>query len=278
MRYLWIVLTVLWPGIAAAQEDIHLGLYGRVDSTDPLVVAGVAVTVPEALPLISPLGQGAPVQAGDILALRLRLEGDRLTAVRMLEIFPVVGPVTSVAEGTAIVMGTEVHVPQGADVRRGRRVALSGFWSGQRLIATNVRGADGGFGHLTGVVDAETQTIGGSELRGAKRPEDGFGGGLWILSGAPEEGGLRVQLLGQGLFGGPVAMALWQGHATAPVASQTYQIFGTAVTGTARDAQMPQPGALITRCAVADRVVDVAPEGLDLPFAALGCARHIPAE
>jgi hypothetical protein len=62
------------------------------------------------------------------------------------------------------------------------------------------------------------------------------------------------------------------------VASQTYMIEGTGVVGTARDAQMPQAGALLIRCARDDRIVKAAPAGLEPAFLALGCAKHTPAE
>lgn len=84
--------------------------------------------------------------------------------------------------------------------------------------------------------------------------------------------------MSQGVFGGPVDVALWQGYASAPIASQTYMIHGTGIIGTARDAEMPAAGALVQRCVIGGRVLRAAPEGSELAFAALGCATRVPAE
>ncbi len=87
-----------------------------------------------------------------------------------------------------------------------------------------------------------------------------------------------MRLLSKGVFGRAVELVLWQGHASLPVASQTYTIHGTGIIGTARDAQMPDAGALIVRCVFQGHVVRTAPDGFDAAYEALGCARDTPAE
>jgi hypothetical protein len=136
----------------------------------------------------------------------------------------------------------------------------------------------GWFGHLTGVINDTELRLGGSDLGDAQVPSEGFGGSIWILSGNPKSTGLGVTLSAKGVFGGDVALALWQGHASSPIASQTYMIHGTGVTGTARDALMPEVGKLITRCAREGRIVHSAPDGVEVAYAALGCATHIRAD
>lgn len=273
-----LIATLLSPPVLA-QEGMALGIFGMVEQASPLVVAGREIVVPKGLPVISPLGQGQTLTEGDTLAIRVELVAGALTARRILEVYPIVGPVSSVSGDTATLMGSPVYVPAGASVKKGRWIAVSGFWSGQKVITTRLRNLDGGgFAHLTGIVDHETVAVGGSDLRSAQVPTNGFGSEVWTFSGSPDGQGLRVQLMAKGVFGGKVEMVLWQGHASLPIASQTYMIHGSNIIGTARDAQMPEAGSMVTGCARDGRVVTDTPVGLEVAFAALGCARHIPAD
>lgn len=283
MRLLLLLIGLLLTSPVQADDLRRLGVFGVVESTDPLVVAGREIFVPDGVRAISPLGPGQAVAQGDTLAVVVTVVEGRLVAVRMLEFFPVVGPVREVRDGAATIMGTTVHLPPDIRLKAGKWVALSGLWSGEQVITTKVRRVDwDGFGQLAGTVDlAEADQplrIGSSAVSGGNLPEDGFGAGIWTLSGQPDATGLRVRLVSKGVFGGKVDMVLWQGHASLPVASQTYMIHGTGVIGTAPDAQMPAAGALVARCAVKGRVVRAAPEGLETAFDALGCARHIQAD
>lgn len=280
MRVLVFLLCVLTALPVRAQDALRLGVFGVVESVDPLVVAGREIGMPEGVRVISPLGPGHVIGEGDTLAVVVAIEDGRLVAVRVLEFFPVVGPVTEVKGATARVMGTVVHLPPDVSVKSGQWVALSGLWSGEQVITTRLRRVDwDGFAQLAGVIEASDPVrIGSSSVMGAQAPQDGFGDEIWMFSGQPEPEGLRVRLLSKGVFGGKVDLMLWQGHASLPVASQTYMIHGTGVTGTATDALMPAPGALITRCAVQGRVIKAAPEGMEAAFGSLGCARHIPVD
>jgi len=268
----WMVATGL-PAVA----EVRLGIFGQVQALTPLVVAGQTIVWPEGRAVLSPLGQTS-VALGDTLAIAASLDDGALIAQRVMMIYPLIGPVDRAADGSVAVMGSRVVVPDGATVTPGTWVAVSGLWNEGKVIATRLRPVEaGGFGHLAGQVEEAGNRIGGSMLSVGRRPEAGFDGGIWMLTGLPGSEGLDVQLLVRGVFGGPVDLALWQGYASGPVASQTYTIRGTGVVGAARDAQMPQAGALVTRCARGSRVVQAAPEGLDAAFEALGCARHTPA-
>lgn len=277
---LWLTLIyLLFTMPARAEDGPQFGVFGMVEQLSPLVVAGLQIAVPEDVPLISLLGQGEPITLGDTLALRLAVDEGRLTAKRMLEIYPIIGPVSKVVGDTAVVMGSGVHLPPDVSVKKGQWVAASGFWSGEKVITTRLHKLSGGwFGHLTGVINYAESRLGGSDLGDAQVPLEGGDGAIWILSGNPESTGLGVTLSAKGVFGGDVALALWQGHASSPIASQTYMIHGTGVTGTARDALMPEVGKLITRCAREGRIVHSAPDGLEVAYAALGCATHIRAD
>lgn len=279
MCRLMILMCILVGSLAQAEEVSRLGIFGLVESVTPLVVAGQQITLSDDQRVISPLGPNQSIGLGDTLAIAAQIVDGQLSATRILEIYPAVGPVTAVKGKTATVMGTAVHVPPDTEVKVGMWVALSGFWSGGTVITTNVRRAEaGGFGHLTGMIDEESLQLGGSDVHAAQWPDNGFGRDIWLLSGTPDETGLRVRLMAKGVFGGPVDLALWQGYASAPIASQTYVIHGTGITGTAHDAQMPKVGALVTRCAHEGRVLHVAPDGVQLAFDLLGCSRRILAD
>ncbi|KEJ91084.1 hypothetical protein [Sulfitobacter donghicola] len=277
---LWLsVLFLLFVTSAQADGAKQFGVFGVVERLSPLTVNGQEIVIPDEVPIISLLGQGQKIGLGDTLALRVTLKDDVLTAVRVLEVYPVIGPISGVEGGTATVMGSPVYLPPDASVRRGQWVAVSGFWSGEKVITTRLQKLSGGwFGHLTGVVDPTEMRLGGSELRNVEPPTNGFGNSIWMLSGGPQTGGLDVRLMAKGVFGGAVEMALWQGHASLPIASQTYLIYGSGIIGTAQDAQMPVGGSLIRRCAQNGRVLKTAPEGLEDAFGALGCAIDTQAE
>ena len=115
-------------------------------------------------------------------------------------------------------------------------------------------------------------------MTGIPLSEDGFGTDIWLLSGTPKGKSLAARLSSKGLFGGAVDLALWEGYASLPVASQTYVIYGTGISGSASDAQMPQAGELIRRCVKDNRTVKAPPEGLHTAFIVLGCARHTRAD
>jgi hypothetical protein len=264
---------------ACAEDMPRLGIYGLVDSVSPLVVAGKQINLPDGYRVISPLGPSKSIELGDTLAITAEALGGQLHATRILEIYPIVGPVSAVRETVATVMGSAVHIPPDTSIKVGEWIALSGLWSGDTVITTNIRRVEGGgFGHLAGVIDEANLQIGSSDVRDAQWPDDGFVRDIWLLSGTPDETGLSVRLMAQGVFGSPVDMVLWQGYASAPIASQTYAIHGTGVIGTAHDAEMPTAGTLIIRCSQAGRVLHAAPDGMQQSYDALECARRIQAD
>jgi hypothetical protein len=278
--WLWqVVFCLLLVTSAQAQEAPRLGVFGTVENAAPLIVAGREIVVPIGLGVISPLGPGQVILQGDTLAVRAALVDGQLVAERMMQVFPVIGPMRVVAGTLATIMGTQVDLSPDLAAADGQWVAVSGLWSGERVVATHLRRVESSsFAQLVGAVDPDTGRIGGSSLKGGQAPADGYGSDIWSLSGAPDAEGLRIALQSKGAFGRPVELELWQGYASPPVASQTYVIHGAGITGTARDAQMPQSGALIMRCVHQGRVVHEAPDGFDAAFSALTCARHTPAE
>ena len=276
---LWPILTyVLMTASAQAQEPVRLGVFGMVSSIVPLVVAGRQIEEADRIPVISILGSKEAIAVGDTLAVVVKQGDEGLVAERIFEIYPVVGPVREVSGDTATIMGSFVHIPPDSEIRVGQWLAVSGFWSGTKAITSNFRSFGGGIAQLVGAVDQEGITVGGSLISNTKAPLDGYSDDVWVFSGSPQGDGLQVRLMSKGVFGRQVDLAVWEGYASEPIASQTYMIHGSSVIGTARDPQMPAAGTLIARCVRQGRVVDVAPEGMEAAFEALACARHTPAD
>lgn len=247
-----------------AQDTFNIGIFGAVQSVTPLVVGGQVVDVPEGLPVLSALGVGQQIATGDTLAVTAVFDGEGLRARRLLEIYPVAGLVETVTEDTAIVLGSEVHLPRHSGVRAGDWIVASGFWSGAKVITQRLRIAqDAELAQLTGAFDPSDAggvlRLGGSLVIDASLPDGGVDDDIWILNGEAHGDGLRVRMMTKGVFAGVMDLELWEGHASAPVASQTYMIHGTAIYGASHEAEMPAPGALIRVCAREGRVVRSAP-------------------
>jgi len=276
MQRFVIVLWLTMASVVHAQESPRLGIFGTVSSVDPLVVAGERIEKPEAVGVISPLGPKQSIALGDTFAIRAELRAGKLEAERMLAIYPIAGPVRAVEGQLADIMGTKIHIPPSESMKKNLWYAVSGLWSGDTIITTNLRRLDGsGFAHLTGVLAGdETRQIGSSTVTGVPLSEVNSGTDIWLLSGTPKAKSLAVRLSSKGLFGGAVDLALWEGYASLPVASQTYAIYGTGITGSESDAQMPEAGELIRRCVKDNRTVKSPPDGLHTAFIVLGCARH----
>ncbi|MEP1944206.1 MAG: hypothetical protein ABJJ03_13980, partial [Sulfitobacter sp.] len=190
MRRLLVLLCVVMGVPAQAQTVQRLGVFGLVESLEPLVVAGQQITLPDDLRLISPLGPDQEIALGETLAVTAQLVDGQVLATRMLQIFAVVGPVGVVHGQSATVMGSEVHIPPDLSLKSGKWVAISGLWSGETVITTKVRevGA-GGFAHLVGVMSEEGLRLGGSGVWNGSTPQEGFGQSIWSVSGAPVDDG-----------------------------------------------------------------------------------------
>lgn len=278
MRFWSILIYILTSNTVYAESSLRLGIFGTVDAVSPLVVAGREVEANPSIPIINLLGPNMAIVKGDTLAIVAHLKDGKLIAERILEIYPVIGPVSDVSGETAQIMGSAIHIPSDINIKVGQWLAVSGLWSGAKAITSNVRRFEGGIAQLAGVVEVEQNAVGGSVISTREAPSDGYGSAVWSFTGMPTATGLEVRLMSKGVFGREVDFALWQGYASGPIASQTYMIYGSGIVGAATDARMPIAGELLARCVHKGRVVEVAPKGLEAAFAALDCVRHIRVE
>ncbi|MEH6648139.1 hypothetical protein [Sulfitobacter sp.] len=104
MRVLLLSIMTFLACAAQAEEAVRLGIFGVVDSVAPLTVAGREISAPKDLPVISPQGSGQEIAVGDTLAIVVRPEGGKLVATRILEVFPIVGPLRDVTPAEVVLL------------------------------------------------------------------------------------------------------------------------------------------------------------------------------
>lgn len=247
-----------------AEAPLRIGIFGIVDQVAPLVVAGTAIAKDADLPVLSALGPEQRMSVGDTVAVRATFENGLLRAERILEVYAVAGPITARDGNAANVLGTPVHVPIGSDPQIGEWVALSGLWSGEKVITTAMHpGEVGGLAQISGVfelqVDMAVERMGRTAVVGTELPQGDFDDAVWTLTGVPEGDALRVYTMARGLFGAPMDMELWEGYASGPVASETWMVHGTGIYGYDREADMPATGTQVRVCAAHGKVLRTPP-------------------
>lgn len=132
-----------------------VGIVGTVTGApaEGLQVNGLTVgTTPETLlgGGFGPAGplEGAPIPAGHVVEIAAVRDAGRLVAREIEPIFALAGPVEAIdpAERELVVMGADVVVPRDAvlppaglaAIRPGQRVAISGLWRGETLVASRI--------------------------------------------------------------------------------------------------------------------------------------------
>lgn len=267
----------------AQQQALRVGVMGRVTALDPLQIAGLSVEIAQDMPVISPLGprNGSTLRVGHTLALTLEEAGESWAVKRALHLYPLVGPVDKVEGGRLQVMGSAV-LPGSAEmfegIAQGNWVGISGLWQEGGVLASRAGTIPAtGFAQLTGSYvapeeDTQNARIGGTEILGELEDEVQTGD-LWVLSGSPQKGALRVGLKSSRVFAGTVDMVLAEGFASAPIASETFTLLGTGLIGHARESEMPQGDTPGLYCAVHGVILRKVPQDARLAtlVAKLGC-------
>ena len=164
--------AALFPARAPGQTrpvDLGVGIVGTVteSSAGRVMVNGLEVATPPGAMLhggmrpAGPLGS-APVAPGHVVEIAAETEEGRLIAREIEPIFAVAGPVEAIkpAERRLLIMGADVMVPDEAvlpaggfgALRPGQRVAVSGLWRGEELVASRIEPASGAEAVASGVV------------------------------------------------------------------------------------------------------------------------------
>ena len=118
---------------------------------------------------------GRPARASDLRighVVTLLAEGPQtgLATKAIAVTHEVIGPVESIEDGRAVVLGQDVILPKGAKVKEGQTIAVSGLrLPDQTIVASLIEKAPAGAALVTGVVDQNAQgalTIGNLSVRG----------------------------------------------------------------------------------------------------------------
>lgn len=254
----------LWPAVAvgeASDSTLRVGLFGVVTGETELHLNGQKLPLDPKTPVINPLGliRGQDVKAGDVLALTIEVSSERWTVLRAMQIFAVIGPATKKTTDQMAILGNDVLPLAGEKLTKGRWAAVSGFWQDNRIVDAHVTQVSAtGFAHISGPI-APPQSIGNFEIgqtglvrMKAKDPKEGQ---LWLVSGPALEAGIRADLMTQGLFSGRLDLVVMEGYASAPIASETYEVFGTGLIGYAKESDMPSPKTRAIFCGINGKVV-----------------------
>lgn len=277
---LWLAVSSVWAEDAA---PLRVGVIGTITALDPVQINGLTLEVGEDTPVLSPLGprNGLTLRVGHTMAVTLEVAGDGWDIKRLLHVYPLIGPVSTITDGTLDVMGSIVVAGSPATfegISAGNWVGISGLWRGEQLIASRAGAISAtGFAQLSGsYVAAEEETgnpkIGGTEINGPL-PAETDTADMWVLSGTPSDTALKILLSSPRLFVGEVDMVLAQGFASAPIASETFMLLGTGLIGHAKDSDMPRQDSPIIRCAIGRVILQKPPEEIPLAELAsrLGC-------
>ncbi|MEO1249809.1 MAG: DUF5666 domain-containing protein, partial [Pseudomonadota bacterium] len=118
------------------------GIVGTLADFGSLIVNGIRIET-DAQTLITDafgtIGE-SDLAVGDSLTMEASPGANGLVARRVHVTHPIIGPVEQIGSGRVRIAGVEVEVEPGAEVSVtvGRRVAVSGIWAGDRVIASRI--------------------------------------------------------------------------------------------------------------------------------------------
>ncbi|MEM9249318.1 MAG: DUF5666 domain-containing protein [Pseudomonadota bacterium] len=201
------------------------GLYGTVTSLNLLALDGQRLYLPDEIRIASVLGETDPatLRLGEVLIVEAVQARDGLCALNAAKFLPIVGQVDELdaLAGTLSVLGTTVTLSSKtviedtsgnslaqADVPAGATVAVSGIWSGTRVVASHLRvlpRSQRAFASVTGPLRRGSDgglVVGSTPLTTAVGIQ---AGGLIAAVGQLRDGALQVQTLRPELAAAPGA-------------------------------------------------------------------------
>lgn len=160
------------PQLAPAQERQAeggiggTGIVGVLTDFGSLIVGGQLVETTartEITDAFGPLSESA-LAIGDSLTVEAAGPAGALVARRVHVTYPVVGAVTAVSGGVAVINGVRVVLPAtGPALSVGDRVAVSGVWRGRTVVASRISAARAGLDVVSGDV---TNALRGTQVGG----------------------------------------------------------------------------------------------------------------
>lgn len=251
------------------------GIFGTVTALGSLRVNGLRVETGPGTILEASAGG---VRPGEVVAVEAERDGAALRARRVAVFEPLLGPADILPDGGLAVLGTPVRmgaevplraadgvaVPRSA-LRPGTRVAVSGLWQGDAVVATSLR-LDPGEGPATLRGQLRRRgfawQVGGTRLRFPGPVGDLGEEGFVTLRGAPGPDGLLVESLDErplGVFTRRVAALSVEGFAARNRGAPGFHLSGFGLPFDATSPAVPPTGErrlLLGRYGAAFRVVD----------------------
>ncbi len=187
------------------------GIVGTLADFGSLIVNGLSIETDAETLVIDAFGAigESDLAVGDSLTMEASPGPGGLVARRVHVTHPIIGPVERIGSDQLQIAGVAVKVEPGAEVAvtLGRRVAVSGIWAGDRVIASRIaERPDPEVSVLAGAVKALPAggdlAIGGVPLRfkpGVERP---VVGGFVTVRGFVGPDGFEVVSFGEGRFTG----------------------------------------------------------------------------
>jgi hypothetical protein len=254
------------------------GIFGTVTALGSLRVNGLRVETGPGTMLEAPAGA---VQPGEVVAVEAERDGAVLRARRVAVFEPLLGPAETLPDGRLVVLGTPVllgaevpvraangaAVPQTA-LRPGIRIAVSGLWRGDAVVATSLRLAgETGPAALRGQLRRRgfAWQVGGTRLRFPGPVGDLAEEGFVTLRGLPGPDGLQVESLDErplGVFARRVEALSVEGFAARNRGAPGFHLSGFGLPLDATSPAVPLPGErrlLLGRYSAAFRVAESLP-------------------
>ncbi|MCH2163904.1 MAG: DUF5666 domain-containing protein [Marinovum sp.] len=177
----WGGAGLLLPGLGHAQSsprDIEggiggTGIVGILTDFGSLIVAGHKIETTSDTQYFNGFGQITEndVHRGHALTVEAQTQNGQLEARRVFVTYPLVGLILDISDGgrTLTVNGVDVILERRqSGLAPGQRVAVSGVWQGNRVIASALQPAEKTADLISGTVArGKTTSIAGVELQGA---------------------------------------------------------------------------------------------------------------
>lgn len=256
-----IVSFSIAPGLAESEKPheereggiVGTGIVGMITGLGSIRVNGQRIVFPDDLMTASELGDrpAGDLLPGETVAVEAVLAGNEWAALHIRHYLPIIGPVSLAVDGSPTVLGSAIETGpdtelvgfDGGTFEAGQWVAVNGLWRGGTVVATRVDR----IGHRPEAVVVGTyrpDPDGGGFLVGGTRVlgldiQHAEPGDLLTVRGIEVQGNLRASSIVRGLFVGRIETLLMEGYLSQPDPSGVYTIYGSGVSASLGDRDMP---------------------------------------
>ncbi|TRD15494.1 DUF5666 domain-containing protein [Palleronia caenipelagi] len=214
---------IIGTGIEAA------GIFGTITHLGSIWVNGQHITFDPELTVLDSTGptRAADLRPGHTVAVVAVPDGDGWRARHIRQVTPLVGPVSEVQPDRLVVLGTTVW-GENSGIAPGDRIAVSGVWRGNDVVASRFDPAENLPAQITGTWLGGDLRLGKTDLLGIA-PEHLESGDVVRAVGLPRSDGLHVQQLETGLFTDPVSIVQAEGYVSPPRPDGLYTVLGSGL-------------------------------------------------